>query len=341
MTIRCAPLTPPVVRDDVLVSVCFGSLHPEPTTFKAVSRLAQELDQRFRFREIIVVADDAHRDAFLPLVHQVENIRLIVVPERTAFYQRRAIAADEAIGDVLLLTNSVEIAHLDVVAILERTADNQCAVLPIRKDARMSRTLVAPLVAIGRIAGFNIGTGGLQTLALPRTLLNRLLSHPDRDIVLRFLPRDVSIPICHFEVASGMPSVREAGQWKRRLALMQRLLAYLAPTLLMIVTLNSALLTILGIVYAIYVLGAWVVVDDLAAGWLTLSAMLSLTALFLGISITGLSLGLQQLLARRGRDEFDSVATEINRIDLFGQVSSELNVDLESGQTQPTDQARP
>ena len=114
------------------------------------------------------------------------------------------------------------------------------------------------------------------------------------------------------------------------MALAQKLMVYVAPRLLMGVTLSAALLAVMGFFYALYALGVWIVMDDLAPGWLTLSAMLSFTALFLGVSIMGLSLGLQQLLARTDRVDFDGVSSEVNRIDLFNQVASELNVDLDS-----------
>jgi len=95
----------------------------------------------------------------------------------------------------------------------------------------------------------------------------------------------------------------------------------------------------MGLLYAFYMLGAWIFVDNLAPGWLTLSAMLSLTAIFLGVSIMGLSLGLQQLLTRADNVGFDGVVSEVNRIDLFGHVASDLNVDLELDATDPPERA--
>jgi len=326
-----APDHPPVAarREDILVSVCFGDLPVDADTLEGVAALARQLDARFRFHEIVVVAAESHKDALLALVRRVENLRLLTVRDGTPFYRRRVIAADEAIGDVVVMANAVELPHLDPVAMIERAADDQKMVLAARAAGLVDRTLAGPLVALGRLAGFKVSLRDLQTMAVPRTLLNQLLAHPDPDLALRFPPRDVRLPLAFAAATSGMPTLREAGQKGRRLALLQKLLVYVAPSLLMTVTMASALLAVIGFVYAFYVLGAWIVVEDLAPGWLTLSAMLSLTAFFLGVSIMGLSLGLQQLLARAGRDGFDGVASEINRIDLFGQVASDLNVDLE------------
>lgn len=323
------PVIRPVTRrEDVLVSVCFGGLPADEASFEAVVALARDLDARFRFREIVLVAEEGSKEDYLPLIRRVDNLRLFTVRNGMTFYRRRVIAADEAIGDVVLMTNAVELAHIDAIAMIERAAEEQCAVLATRSSGVVDRTLAAPLSAMGRVAGFKVRLRDLQSLAMPRTLLNQLLDHPDPDLALRFPPRDVRVPLVLAEVADSA-APRDISQLSRRLVLLQKLLVYVAPRLLMAVTLASALLAVLGFFYAFYVLGAWILVDDLADGWLTLSAMLSLTSFFLGISIMGLSLGLQQLLARADRDGFDGVASEVNRIDLFGQVASDLNVDLE------------
>jgi len=323
---------PPVAarREDVLVSVCFGDLPCDGDILDGVVALARQLDARFRFREIVVVAEESRKDALLALVRGVDNLRLFTVRDGTPFYRRRVVAATEAIGDVVMMATLAELTHLDPIGMMEQAADDQQMVLATRDAGLVDRTLAGPVMALGRLAGFNVGLHDLQTMAVPRTLLNQLLAHPDPDLALRFPPRDVRLPLAVAGAAPGMPSMREAGQQGRRLVLLQKLLVYVAPSLLIAVTLTSGLLAVTGFLYAFYVLGAWMLVEDLAPGWLTLSAMLSLTAFFLGISIMGLSLGLQQLLARTGRDEFDGVAAEINRIDLFSQVASELNVDLES-----------
>ena len=326
-------------REDVLVSVCFGDLPTEPACFDAVAALARDLDARFRFREIVVVAPESRREAYTPLLQRIDNLRLFTVRDGTGFYRRRMIAADEAIGDVVLMAAVAELAHVDAIAMIEQAADRQCAVLATRPAGLADRTLAAPLIAMGRTAGFKVNLRDLQTLALPRTLVNQLLAHPDPDLALRFPPRDVRLPLEFFALAPDSPALRERGQHRRRLALLLKLMIYVAPSLLMAVTLASALLAVLGFFYAIYVLGVWIVLDDIAPGWLTLSAMLSLTAFFLGVSIMGLSLGLQQLLARGDRDGFDGVAAEVNRVDLFGQVASDLNVDLEQDRTAAPDPA--
>jgi len=67
-----------------------------------------------------------------------------------------------------------------------------------------------------------------------------------------------------------------------------------------------------------------------APGWLTTNTMLAVSAVFMGVSTLGLSLGLQHVLRQNARDKGERVSEEVNRIDLFGKVSADLNVELES-----------
>lgn len=323
-----AHLPPVALREDVLVSICFGDLASDHETFDAIAALAAMVDARFRFREIIVVADDSRRADYLPLIRRVANVRLFTVRDGTAYYRRRVIAAEEAIGDVVLLVSSAELGCVDPIEMIERAADEQRGVLATRRPKIRHGSPGSVLVLLGRLAGFKVNPRDLQSLALPRTLLNQLLAHPDPDLALRFPPRDPRVPLAFIEVAAGVTVPRNAGL-RRRLDLLQKLLVYMAPNLLLAVTLASAFLAMLGFLYGLYVVAAWILVHDLAPGWLTLSAVLSLSMVFLGISITGLSLGLQQLLSRTNGGRLDSVAAEVNRIDLFGQVASDLNVDFE------------
>jgi hypothetical protein len=315
-------------RDDVLVSVCFGDVPIDAASFSDIATLAEQLAARFRFYEIIVVAEARREGEYAALTRSVSNLRLFTVHDGTAFYRRRAIGAEEAIGDVVLLASVPELAGVNVAAMLERAADHQTATLATRGGQKNSRSLEALLAFLGRLAGFKVNLRDLQTLALPRTLLNQLLAHPDPDLALRFPPLDARVPLVLVEVRQDIDLPRDAGLRKRFL-LLEKLLAYMAPRLLLGVTLTSVLLAGLGGLFGVYVVAVWLVRDHVAPGWLTLSAATSLSAFFLGVTIAGLSLGLQHLLSRTYRDSFDDGATEVNRVDLFRQVASELNVEFE------------
>ena len=91
------------LREDIVVSVCFADLPTDPAAFQSLRDLAARLDEVYRFREIILVVEDNQREAFLELVEQISDLRLFVVGPSADFYERRVIAAEEAIGDVVLV----------------------------------------------------------------------------------------------------------------------------------------------------------------------------------------------------------------------------------------------
>jgi hypothetical protein len=327
-------------REDVVVSVCFSELAATPAAFAAIRDCAATLDRAFRFREIILVVDDTQRAAFLDIVREVPNTRLFVVRRGTEYYDRRVIGAEEAIGDLVVLGNLDEIAALDVLAFLDFAESENAVTMAFRPERRpFKRALAWPFIALGKLAGFNVDPSEFQSIAVPRTLLNLLLAHDEPRLALRFPPRDPRLPREWFRTGARVASRHAFTGIGRRMALLQTLLVYLTPTLLSVVAISSALLTLVGLAYAAWIVGAVVLVEHLAEGWLTTNAMLAVSAVFMGFSTLGLSLGLQHLLKQQRRLKADLVPEEVNRIDLFQQVAFDLNVVLESDP--PPASARP
>jgi hypothetical protein len=327
-------------REDVVVSVCLSELPTTSATFATVRDVAATLDCAYRFREIILVVDDTQREAFLPLVRDVPNTRLFVVRRGTEYYDRRVIAAEEAIGDLVVIGNIDEIAHLDVLAFLDHAERANAVTMAYRPARRPLKRLAAwPFRALGKLAGFNVDPSDFQSIALPRTLLNLLLAHDEPRLALRFPPRDPRLPLDWFRTGANVASRTAFMGLGRRAQLLQTLLVYLTPTILSVVAITSCLLTLVGLAYAGWIIGALLLVESLAPGWLTTNAMLAVSAVFMGVSTLGLSLGLQHLLKQQHRLKGAVVPEEVNRIDLFQQVAFDLNVVLESDTPAPPPEA--
>jgi hypothetical protein len=326
-------------REDVVVSVCFSELVATPATFAALRELAATLDRAFRFREIILVVDAFQREAFLALVRDVPNLRLFVVRDGTEYYERRVIAAEEAIGDLVIIGNLDEVAQLDVLAFLAHAEAENAVTMAYRPARRPFKRLLAwPFIALGKLAGFNVDPSEFQSIAVPRTLLNLMLAHDEPRLALRFPPRDPRLPREWFRTEANIATRSAFMGLGRRLHLLQSLLVYLTPMILSVVAISSTLLTLVGLAYAAWIIGAVVVVDNLAPGWLTTNAMLAVSAVFMGASTLGLSLGLQHLLRQQRRARGGMVPEEVNRIDLFQQVAFDLNVEQDSDTPARADQ---
>ena len=207
-------------REDVVISVCFPDLPETESAFQAVRDLAERLDALYRFREIILIVDDTRRERYLGLVEQVSELRLFTVHPAIGHYERRVIAAEEAIGDIVLIAAATEIACLDLPALLRQAEDAGSIVLATRAGRRARTGLALLTLALGRLAGFRIDPGDLQTIALPRTLLNRILAHEEPELALRFPPRDPALPLTRFLAGGKAPARREPGQLRRRMRLL-------------------------------------------------------------------------------------------------------------------------
>jgi hypothetical protein len=116
-------------REDVVVSACFSDLPATEATFEVLRKLAAPLDTQYRFREITLVVEDDAREAFLPLIEEITDLRLFVVRKGTEYYERRVIAAEEAIGDIVLIGQIDEVAAMDVLAFLARAETSNAIVL--------------------------------------------------------------------------------------------------------------------------------------------------------------------------------------------------------------------
>ena len=318
-------------REDVVVSVCFATPSAKTQTFDTIRKIADDLDQVYRFREIILVVEAHEKDAFLPLIEEVSDVRLFVVRKGTEYYERRVIAAEEAIGDLVLIAQEDEAAHLDVCAFLDHAEQSNAIALANCGKSRPIKSLLSwPFIALGRLAGFAVYPSDFQSIAMPRTLLNHILAHDEPRLALRYPPRDPRLPLSSFIASKDVSSRSAFKDVGRRMQLLQTLLVFLTPIILSLVAISSGLLTLVGLAYAAWIVGAVVMVETLAPGWLTTNTMLAVSATFMGISTLGLSLGLQHLLRRQARDSAERVSEEVNRIDLFGKVAVDLNVELEN-----------
>ena len=323
-----AILTP---RDDVFVSVCFADDANAGNLLKRLEPLAEELAAAFRYWEILVAISEDNGDDFDPILAKITNVRVLTVRRATPFYRQRVAIASEAIGDVVALCVLDELAFLDVVGMIQTAVDQDTIVL----GSRHRKSLLTPLLrALGRSAGFRVSAEDMLTAAWPRTLLNQLLSHPDRELALRFPPSDQALPVVRRE-ASGTGSARSTRDLGRRLSLIQRLLVSSAPLVLGVVALFSLMVVISAGFLALYTVAVWLLLPAVQPGWFTTMLVISLTSGFLGAAIFGLAIGLQSILETLRDRRVDDIIDERNATDLFGRVLRELNVEIATEQRAP------
>ncbi|MBE1283555.1 MAG: hypothetical protein GJ676_09615 [Rhodobacteraceae bacterium] len=316
----------PARRDDLLVSVCFSDLPPGDAAAPALKSVAAFLEANYRYWEILIVFAASNHPIADASRFGVSNLRQLTARAGTSAYRARVIGAAEAIGDVVVLTTPAEVGALDLVSMID-TAFSEATIVSGRRG---KATLFDPaLRAVGAAGGFRVSTADMQTVAYPRTLLNVLLAHPDRELALRFAPRDAALPVAVLQGQEEVQarSIRDLG---RRLNLMQKLMVAVAPRVLSGIALLSGLVFISAVLYAFYALWVWLFLDNVQPGWFTTSMVLSLTAAFLATAIFGLSVGMQKVIDLLSPDSDHGILDEHSTVDLFSEVMQELNVELDS-----------
>ena len=320
-------LSSKVLREDVLVSVGLTAVIPGPTGFDGLRRLSAQLDARFRYWEILVIADAEEAADLAPLFDSVSNLRLLKVRAGTSAYRRRFVLASQAIGDVLAMTTGPEAASLDLVVMIETSLDEGSLVVSRRRKG----ILLDPVIgALGKASGFHVSTRDMQTTVYPRSILDMLAARSDKDLALRFAPRDASVMITETlmqeEKVLKRRGLRGTG---RRLSLIQKLMVNLAPRVLGYLSVLSALVAFMSLLFVFYVFGVWIFVDTVQPGWITTSLLLSGTAAFLGLAIFCVATGLQMIIDLVSPDMGRDVIGETSTVDLFSDVMTELNVDYD------------
>ena len=321
-------------RDDVFVTVCFAHDADAADLMRRLEPLADGLTAAFRYWEILIAISEDDDDDFDPILARIANVRVVTVRCATPFYRRRVAIAAEAIGDVVALCVLEEIAFLDVIAMIQTAADQDTIVI----GSRRRKSLLTPLLRVlGRSAGFRVSAEDMLTAAWPRTILNQLLNHPDRELALRFPPSDQALPVVRRE-ASAIGSVRSTRDLGRRLSLIKRLLVSSAPIVLSVIALFSLVVTVAAAVLAVYAVAVWLFLPTVQPGWFTTMLVISLTSGFLGAAVFGLAIGLQSIIEILRDRRLDDVINERGATDLFGNVLRELNVEIateERAQIQP------
>ena len=326
-------------REDVLVSLCFADQLTDEDGLDALLRAVADIDAHFRYWEVVLIcsSDNMQEPVLEQAKRKIRNLRMLHVRSAPGYYRRRAIAAAEAIGDVVLLASIKEIDAIDLIALISIAADRQSVAVAARKGRNLSDPLVE---FVGSTSRFHVTPRDLLTMAFPRLALNRLLAHPARDIALRFIPRDEIIPVQRVSVINTPALRRGLGDTKRRLGLLHALVVNTAPTLLLAVAWLSMLAVLSAGAFTIYAFVVWLTFTNVQPGWFSTSLVLTLTVGFLGIALFAVSMGIRSILDHLRPNIEDMIADEVSHLELFGSIE-DLNVHVPEDRALTGDGSRP
>lgn len=279
-----------------------------------VKRLA---DQNTHY-EVLLVVGESHRSKLVAAGRELAalaNLRILIVADGTSPYRRRRIAAAEALGDVVVITDPEEATRLDLTAFAREALTNGRIVMGARARARAGfLALHGPLRLL---TGYRVDTRDLRTLALPRTSLTRVLARPTAGIDLRFEAKRTPERYVRKVVDGSLKNDRLLRG--RRIALLVELISASGPRFLKGFALVSLFTLAAAIVYAAYAVGALLLVEDIQPGWFTISMALSSLTAFLSLWAAIGSLAQARVIELLDSRQRDEVIEELGAVSFFRQ----------------------
>lgn len=289
-----------------------------------MSALVSKLAAENLHYEVILVLGESQRSDLAAAGRElaaVSNLRILIVADGTNPYRRRRIAAAEALGDAVVISDPEEAPRLDLTAFAREALQGGRIVMGARSRARAG---FVPLHALLRLlSGYRVDTRDLRTVALPRTSLTRLLARPTAGIDLRFEAKRT--PERYARKIVEHPAVNDRLLRGRRIDLLVELIAASGPRFLKGFALIALFTLAAAILYAVYAVGALLLIEDLEPGWFTISMALSGLTAFLSLWAAIGSLAQARVLELLDTRQRDEVIEELGAISFFRQADP-LNV---------------
>lgn len=310
------------MRDDYLVSVCIVDDDGSGESVKALTALNATLARGFRYFEIVYVIAERKRgllDVFAGPIASLPNLRILVTDDGISFYHQRAMAASEAIGDVVAIVDPADLDGQALIDRLNEAKDHNQVLLGWRSAAGAGRAFYAALSFLSRNA---VTAQASRTIILPRERLNGVLARGRASLDLRFEPRRGSWRYQRFPLPG---TARTQARLAHRYELLTEILLSGAPRHLKIYAGFGMLVSLSAGFYSIYAVAVAVLGDGVQEGWLSTALALSGSTGFIAVGMSIISIALAAMLENAaGRDD-RIILEEIANISFFDRLT-ERNV---------------
>ena len=267
---------------DIFVSAVMRVRDAEDVIGPALERLSAVMEGAFGYYEIIIV-DDGSSDATLARIADVQaharNIQLYALSRRRGDNIALTAGLDHAIGDMIVMLDP----RLDppelIPQMVERALDGVDIVYALPRERLQSRGLANLAVrgfvaALSRLNNVDAPQAMSSYRLLNRTVLNYMLEAVDRHRSLMFLPALSGYPYATIDY-DRLGNTAGATPTSERMAKALDLVFSTSARPLRIITLMSLGISVLSLLYALYSVLIFVVRDDVAKGWTSLSLQIS------------------------------------------------------------------
>jgi hypothetical protein len=312
---------------EYFVSFCLAQEGDVLAEIDAVRALFGRYDQALQYWEIVYVLGEHYRsvlEAKRERLGAVTNLRIVLVRDEITFYRRRAVAAAEAIGDVVVLTAFNELASADLAEFAEEAITANRIVLGRSEPARRRQPVSHRL--LGLISRYRVDGRDLKTIALPRDHLVAVLARRSATIDLRFEPKQGLHPYLRKPI-----ELRSSGggfSLKQRLELLIEIIMTSAARFLAAYAVLSLVVSAVAASYGLYAIIIILSMRDVQPGWFSTAIAQSASVSFLALGMALLALGVAHIVDRMEGDTSEATIDEISNIS-FNDHVHDLNVETE------------
>jgi hypothetical protein len=330
------PVAQPAPKQNALLSECLVSIAiiaqgEFERVEAAVAKSAAFVESRFEFFELLIIVHasdyDTYRAGYDRLLKH-RNSRCVILRNGTGEYRAALVAATESIGDIVLTVLATESAAVDLEHLFS-TAISEGGSVMLRRKERAGALSRLGGAALSWASGYDVDPCLLRSSAHARAQINRIASRSDKEIALRFLPKNGrgrgELSVIEIQDASAVPRLRPM----RRLGTAIEILASAPPHLLRLLAAISFLVMAGAVLFFLYAVALFVIGYKLQPGWLTTSVAISGSTAFISLALGGIATGLYQVLNLIRDDTGDEIIRQIDNTDLFRDVGR-INVETRS-----------
>lgn len=282
--------------------------------------LTKLLNENFDYFEIIVV-DDASIDNTVPLIEakqdHLPNITLFCLPKTYGHAIATVAGIDHAIGDVVIVLDARRDQPQVVLALIEEAMRGADIVYALPRDrveniGIYNRVTTAFLGGLARYNRIDLPAAMSSAMLFSRSVLNFILKAGDRDRILTVAPAlsGYRYATVVYERSNPWAGKGRWMLWRDAVAAAVNLTFAISPRPLRFITLFSLAIGAITIFYSGYVLIYWLLIDDIARGWTSLSLQVSGLFFLISLVLAVMAEYLQQVLDSTGRRPLYFVARQ-------------------------------
>ncbi|MDB2439176.1 hypothetical protein N9W89_10705 [Hellea sp.] len=278
------------------------------------------LTSAYEFYELLFIMRIKNRPAHKDVIETIPNSRFLWVDDTMDYYNMRAVAASEAIGDRVIITTFPDLEQTGVFSRLR--ADDGEDIEFFRYDRGFASAVFRMLASFSK---YKIDPAFSDTILIRQASLHKLHRLPEKRLAYRF-PHNSNLS----NTVINAVEKKKSGfrNLKRRFNLLLDVVYSSLTAIFLWLSMLSAFSALIGVSYFIYAALVYASGIDTQPGWFSISIVLSFFIVVLSLFIFSCSvffLYYAETLTKPSSFEYDIVEMDEN-LRLFSKLESEANV---------------